>query len=98
MNVGAKTVALSIFAPPAVLTPRSRALSMMIRTESLRITPRSTRSCGSRGFRYTCGWSCQTRSPLPSCLVIAVADRERGEHGDDEGECEPDGSSDSQHG
>jgi hypothetical protein len=29
--------------------------------------------------------------------LIAVADRERGEHGDDEGECEPEGSSDSQH-
>src|SRR6185436_10436898 len=67
MNVGAKIAALSSSPPSPVRTFRSRAVSVTTLTESFRTTPRRIRSFGRTAFRYTCGCSVQTRSPLPRC-------------------------------
>src|SRR5262245_59095159 len=67
MKVGAKIAPLSSSPPSGLRTFRSRAVSVMTLSESLRTTPRSTRSFGSSAFRYTRGFCSQTSAPLPSC-------------------------------
>ena len=92
MKVGAKIAALSISSPPPAHGEIARE-SVMTLSESLRTTPRRTRSSGRSALRYTRGFFSHTRSPLPSSLLAAAVDG----HGEDDADEEQEHSDDAPH-